>query len=458
MIKGIMTQTLSQSPELATQSRHLNRIQAHKYLSAGEALALASIFTKAREQLALTHKLRFKLFKSLSKFKQFWQWADQVRRLESSEERKCPNFDDLLSATNNISSDEYDRAQKQFGIDFHPNYLSKNYKLDLEIQSFHKLSDFIATADIATINPQWAAQRERANTTALRHNLIDFKTKLYAIDDNYSFQISAACIINNEARFLKEWLDFHRLVGIEHFFLFNNRSEDNYLEVLEPYIKQGIVDLISWNTGDTAGDDWIYIEAEALSCALRLAHGRSKWLAMIDTDEYLFPAQSESLTDALKEFEPYGSVSVRYTVFGTSDVQRIPSDKLLIETLTKSCLDSSSHNNLFKSIVRPEYVDSCINSHYCQLMPGFINVTEDLTPMNPENIAKVQNKKLALNHYWTRDLDYFRAHKLPRLSNWGIAEDQCMRNIAELNAVERTDILRFVHKLKNFAKTPDKVN
>ena len=55
------------------------------------------------------------------------------------------------------------------------------------------------------------------------------------------YQLAACLIFKNGAAYLKEWLDFHRLVGVEKFFLYNNDSSDEYEQVLAPYIAQGIV-------------------------------------------------------------------------------------------------------------------------------------------------------------------------------------------------------------------------
>ena len=46
--------------------------------------------------------------------------------------------------------------------------------------------------------------------------------------NNYPYQLSVIAIFQNEDRFLKEWLDFYRVLGVDHFYLFNNLSEDNY--------------------------------------------------------------------------------------------------------------------------------------------------------------------------------------------------------------------------------------
>jgi|GEM_PF-3854740 len=62
----------------------------------------------------------------------------------------------------------------------------------------------------------------------------------------------------NEAPYLKEWLDYHLKVGVEHFWLYDHDSEDNFREILEPYIND----------------------------AIRRSKNLSKWLALVDIDHY----------------------------------------------------------------------------------------------------------------------------------------------------------------------------
>ena len=58
--------------------------------------------------------------------------------------------------------------------------------------------------------------------------------------------LSICAIYRDEAPYLREWIEFHRLVGVERFFLYNNGSEDDHLEVLAPYVEDGIVVLHDW--------------------------------------------------------------------------------------------------------------------------------------------------------------------------------------------------------------------
>src|SRR5579883_479648 len=60
------------------------------------------------------------------------------------------------------------------------------------------------------------------------------------------YNLSIVAIFRNEKPYLREWIEYHRLVGVDHFYLYNNKSSDGSLEVLSPFIARGIVTLIDW--------------------------------------------------------------------------------------------------------------------------------------------------------------------------------------------------------------------
>ena len=47
------------------------------------------------------------------------------------------------------------------------------------------------------------------------------------------FYLTISAIMKNEGPYLKEWLEFHHMVGVEHFFLYDNNSDDKTREILE---------------------------------------------------------------------------------------------------------------------------------------------------------------------------------------------------------------------------------
>ena len=63
----------------------------------------------------------------------------------------------------------------------------------------------------------------------------------------YQYDFGVCAIFQNEARFMKEWIEFYKIIGAQHFYLYNNKSTDNYLDILKPYVEQGEVELFDWN-------------------------------------------------------------------------------------------------------------------------------------------------------------------------------------------------------------------
>jgi hypothetical protein len=58
---------------------------------------------------------------------------------------------------------------------------------------------------------------------------------------------SMCCIIKNEGRYLREWIEYSMLVGVERFFLYDHASSDDTRAVLAPYVQSGTVVLHNWS-------------------------------------------------------------------------------------------------------------------------------------------------------------------------------------------------------------------
>ena len=55
--------------------------------------------------------------------------------------------------------------------------------------------------------------------------------------------LSVASIFKNESWGMKEWLDHYKFHGVDHVYLVNDFSTDNYLPILQPYVEEGFVTL-----------------------------------------------------------------------------------------------------------------------------------------------------------------------------------------------------------------------
>lgn len=228
----------------------------------------------------------------------------------------------------------------------------------------------------------------------------------------YEFEVAATMIFRDEAPYLKEWIEYHKLLGVDHFFLYNHLSQDDFQEVLQPYIDAGEVELMSCRISVGSLDEWDRLQKRLIADGIARSVKRAKWLLILDSDEFFVPVQDDSIADYLRRYDnpAVGAVATTLIIFGTAGVERIPDDRLLIETLTIAM----GANGYWKSAVKPACVVGVGNPHTMNLAPGCGMVHPPL--------GEVQ-----INHYWSRDRYYLYNFKIPRRVEWGTPADLCIK-------------------------------
>ncbi|NGX42633.1 MAG: hypothetical protein K940chlam7_00913 [Chlamydiae bacterium] len=280
-------------------------------------------------------------------------------------------------------------------------------------------------------------------------SIVSINNVVEGIDENScEYYVSICAFFKDEGDYLKEWIEYHRLIGIEHFYLYNNNSCDNYLEVLQPYIKKGLVDLIDWPSPE--GTDWTPYQEQAFNHCIELCIGHTRWLAVIDIDEFIIPVDRPTLKSFLIDFDhetSLGGIMMFWQCYGTSWVKTIPDNKLMIECLTWKAPWDHSWNRQVKSICKPHKV-----SHYCvhgaHYKSGYHDITTSGTggPNQP-----IQIDRIRVNHYWTRTEDYFLNVKVPRraiLEGREYTPEQIQAFFQSFNTVEDKAIFRFLPELR----------
>lgn len=141
-----------------------------------------------------------------------------------------------------------------------------------------------------------------------------YKILYYIIKPNneveYRYNVSLCAIFKDEADYLKEWIEYHRIVGVERFYLYNNKSTDNYMEILQPYIEQGIVFLKEWPKPQS--------QMAAYQDFMDNYSSETRWIGFIDIDEYVVPNVDDNIYDFLRKFNNRPAVIVYWKCFGTS--------------------------------------------------------------------------------------------------------------------------------------------
>jgi hypothetical protein len=266
-------------------------------------------------------------------------------------------------------------------------------------------------------------------------------------NSSYKYDLSICVIFQNEAPYLKEWIEYHKLLGVKHFYCFNHCSTDHYLEVLAPYIQEGTVELKHLLKKTSHFKDFHLLQCKCYTDCLGSVKGLSKWVAFIDVDEFLLPIRDVLLINFLEGYENYGGIAVNWLTFGTSNLKKIPEGRLLIESLLLCSEKSSGINRHVKSIVRPERVSHFENPHQPIYLDGYFGVNTDKFSFEGNKSYSILMNKLRINHYWTRDEEFFYKVKIPRQVKWGGKPDPQLI-FQKMNAKKDETILRYLPELK----------
>jgi hypothetical protein len=226
--------------------------------------------------------------------------------------------------------------------------------------------------------------------------------------------LAVCAIYLDEAPYLREWIEFHRLVGVERFYMYDNESTDDHLEALAPYIDDGTVVLHNWPL--RPGQMKAYDHCIA-------THGdETRWIAFIDLDEFLFSPTYAPLPGILADYERHPAVAVNWAMFGTSGHRTKPPGLVIENYHLRKDYDAPRRDGLprqehVKCIVDPTRTDRSIGPHSFAYRDGFA-VTEhhrllDTPPYGL--VSPVTWDRLRVNHYARKsEEEYLRKISRPQ--------------------------------------------
>lgn len=235
-------------------------------------------------------------------------------------------------------------------------------------------------------------------------------------DSNVKYNVSICAIFKNEASYLKEWIEWHKIVGIEHFYLYNNNSDDEYMCVLQKYIRMGLVTLIDW--------PMLQGQIPAYHNCIELYGKESKWLGFIDIDELIVPRNTDEVYSFLKKFENKApAVAIHWRTFGASgrvdrDIRGLMAEDFVV------CWDG--YDPIGKCFLNMKYeIRLSDNESMCHHMVWARTKGIKVPPLDErgkifwgipkeEKKVEIKNIPIQINHYVVKSYNEFVTNKLKK--------------------------------------------
>ena len=267
-------------------------------------------------------------------------------------------------------------------------------------------------------------------------------------DARYMFAICA--IFRNEARYMREWIEYHLLIGVDHIIPYNNFSTDDFMPILQPYIEKGVVTLTEWPHEHGQMECYMHCSANfGKSC---------RWIAFIDLDEYICPHEATDIKEWIKRYEKYPGVILYWLMFGTAGRLHPDPEKTLIEQYTTSWQEFRNTGKPIWNTAFPleelfvHYLYGSVSIFGIKFKVPMVNESGSFV-MYPDHHPLPRHNTIRINHYWSKSIEEYH-DKMARGSAFSAKKNEIRRKVDfflwhEHHAV-RDDrvIFRFLTQLK----------
>ncbi len=223
-------------------------------------------------------------------------------------------------------------------------------------------------------------------------------------------KIALHAMFQNEAAFLKEWLDYHLANGVDYIYLTNDQSTDDWQSVLLPYQEAGLLEV----ENSIAHPDFYTREEHHKRQIWTKAQKQFEWVAFLDTDEFLY-CQKPFLS-VLRSAPPKASgVIFNWLVYGTAHKEDLKKDELMLEALNRRFPDGHEEHRLVKSVLRSGSGARFFNKnpHYPNYSPLAPLYWSDGVRFRPNETRSIFDPG-HVKHYWYRTEQFFREVKRKR--------------------------------------------
>jgi hypothetical protein len=225
-------------------------------------------------------------------------------------------------------------------------------------------------------------------------------------------KVALVCIAKNEDNYITEWVNYHKKIGFDSIFIYENNWS---CSIEDPNVTK-----IRFDGKPKQRESYNHFYENS---------NDFDWVAFFDVDEFLVLKKHKDVKDFLKDYEDYLSVGINWVLFGDNGINHVGDDYNVIKRFTKRQIGVDPH---IKSIVN---LNRCrakmgVHSPQCKWVdPDKILNEGPYNKNGNDNIAQI-------NHYFCKTKDEF-INKIER----GRSDNGKFRDISDFDPHNKNEVL-----------------
>lgn len=264
--------------------------------------------------------------------------------------------------------------------------------------------------------------------------------------------LTLATTVRDENKYLKEWLIYYHLIGVEKFIVCLHKNTDKSYETIDMLSFKDKIQII------TIEKDIDNLNNYALEKAIELAD--TEWIINLDIDEFLYIHNHLNINSFLLEYKDIGGIAIYQNIFGSCKHITSP-EGLVIENylyrnsndinLNKSSLLFSKPQDLFadvKFLLKKDTIKYIRTIHDIACSKKII--TQDRSLFQKEKLKRTTDN-ICIYHYFTKskqDWEFKTSRK--RLSGLSKYPNEFFEYFSNQNYLDEDLKNKYALKIKAF--------
>ena len=205
----------------------------------------------------------------------------------------------------------------------------------------------------------------------------------------FMYNFAVVSIMKNTADNVKEWLDYHMLAGVDHFYIYDNDSYDNLKEIIQPYEKAGVVTYIFYPGKNQ--------RIAAYNDAVQNFKFECRYMTFLDVEEFLFPKKNQTVVEVVDEIlnDKPNVGGIELHRFNYSAGSQDNSEGGVLDRFTRR---ERKPFEIANTIVNPRTVDYLYNVRCAIYFDGIMHVNEYSGKLSKDSEETVSDK-IVINSY-----------------------------------------------------------